>query len=111
MGVNAQKRKKKQGPVPTLEESLPKKFKADASSKPKKPENRVKSNGTEKSSKRKVVQERGKETVVDEPQDFGATKASLFDDEEEEEPINDLGAVDDDPMYLIRPDSSDVQGR
>src|SRR5271154_1990950 len=58
MGVNGQKRKKKQGPVPTLEESLPKKFKAGPTTKPKKQDSSkpaVKINGKEKrESKAKV---------------------------------------------------------
>jgi hypothetical protein len=43
MGVNGQKRKKKQGPV-SLEESLPKKFKSDKPAKSKKNENGAKIN-------------------------------------------------------------------
>jgi len=108
MGVNAQKRKKKQPPVPTLEESLPKKFKKDTAEKPKKPENGVKANGKGKHTKRKVaikaVAEEKVEEFPDEPQDFGATKASLFDDndrddyEGEEEVGDEVNGMDDDLM-------------
>jgi hypothetical protein len=88
MGVNGQKRKKKQGPVPSLEESLPKKFKSEKSVKPKKTENGVKPNGSAKLVSKKVnnakvivQQQPDDEEVVDGQQDFGATKASLFDDD------------------------------
>jgi hypothetical protein len=91
MGVNGQKRKKKQGPVPSLEESLPKKFKSEKSAKPKNTENGVKPNGSAKLVSKKVdnpkvkVQQRpDDEEVVDEQQDFGATKASLFDDDDDD---------------------------
>lgn len=94
MGVNAQKRKKKQGPVPSLEESLPKKFKSDKSVK-KKSENGVKSNVTRKLSSRSAPSKASKNVQVEEAeedfevvspveQDFGATKASLFDDDDDQ---------------------------
>jgi hypothetical protein len=95
MGVNAQKRKKKQGPVPSLEESLPKKFKSEKSVKRKKSENGVKSNVTRKLSPKPSAPKAGKSVHIEEPaedfeavtpveQDFGAAKASLFDDDEDQ---------------------------
>jgi hypothetical protein len=45
MGINGQKRKKKEGPVPSLEESLPKKFKSDKTVKAK-PEYGLKTKST-----------------------------------------------------------------
>jgi hypothetical protein len=103
MGVNAQKRKKKQGPVPTLEESLPKKFKSDKPTKSKKSENGVKENGKGNPSMRKAVAkataDEKVEDFADEPQDFGAAKASLFDDDDEEA-VGEFEGMDDVPMYL-----------
>jgi len=102
MGVNAQKRKKKQRPVPTLEESLPKRFKKDPAAKSKTSGNGVKANGKGKHAKRKVaIKAVAEEKVVefpDEPQDFGATKASLFDDEGEEEAGDEVNGMGDDLM-------------
>src|SRR5579859_6461751 len=97
MGINGQKRKKKQGPVPTLEESLPKKFKSDKPSKSKAKENGVKEAKKEQVRKEKKVrkqeppapvvefdseEEDVEEMSVEEDvsRDFSATKASLFDD-------------------------------
>ena len=116
MGVNAQKRKKKQGPVPTLEESLPKKFKKDTTAKSKKREDGAKANGKEKPAKRKIavkeVAEEKVEEFPDEPQDFGATKASLFDDDDDEygggeEAGDEVNGMDDERMWFPRdtPDS------
>lgn len=100
MGVNGQKRKKKQGPVPSLEESLPKKFKSEKYSKPKKTENGVKVNGSAKrESKRidkpKVDVREQEEEIVQDVQDFGAAKASLFDDDDEIEGDEFEGLEDD----------------
>jgi transcriptional/translational regulatory protein YebC/TACO1 len=125
MGVNGQKRKKKQPPVPSLEETLPKKFKSDKPAKPRKREDGVKirtkptSNGvTTKSSlkekklpkeeKRQIEDESEKENSVEE-HDFGATKASLFDDIEEEDDVEDEFAGIDN-MYLT-PNRELIQGR
>lgn len=90
MGVNGQKRKNKQGPVPSLEESLPKKFKSNKPVKAKKSQNGVKTNGSTKLSKSVTKRDNSpkvavEEDVVDERRDFGATKASLFDDDDEPE--------------------------
>jgi ribosomal RNA methyltransferase Nop2 len=102
MGINGQKRKKKQGPVPTLEESLPKKFKPDAR-KPKKldsTKNGAKVNRKEKREwKVNKVHEESVEEFEGKPGHFGTTKALLFDDEDEEEPIGDFGTGGDEPMY------------
>jgi hypothetical protein len=91
MGVNGQKRKKKQGPVPSLEESLPKKFKSDKPAKSKKNENGVKTNGSGKLSKFVTKKDNSpkvdiEEVVIDERR---ATKASLFDDDDDDEPEED----------------------
>jgi hypothetical protein len=98
MGINGQKRKKKQGPVPTLEESLPKKFKQDTTTKSKKHD--TKANGKE-NRERKVnkVSADIVEEFEDEPADFGATKALLFDGEDEDEPVGEFGSGGDEPMY------------
>ena len=98
MGVNGQKRKKKQGPVPSLEESLPKKFKSEKHVKPKKGEKPAKSNGlggakvgTKQNKRRVQVDAEEVEGVVGEAhrqplgeQDFGTTKNSLFDGSEDD---------------------------
>jgi len=95
MGVNGQKRKKKQGPVPSLEETLPKRFKSEKNVKPKKAENGAKTNGSAKPSSKKISKiatrqgEHIDEEIVDKEQDFGATKASLFDDDDEFEGLED----------------------
>jgi hypothetical protein len=105
MGVNAQKRKKKQGPVPSLEESLPKKFKSDNSVKKKKSENGTKSNATSKLSSKPPAPKPRKSVQTEEPeedfevnspieQDFGATKASLFDDDDDQ--ADELEGLDED---------------
>lgn len=108
MGVNGQKRKKKQGPVPSLEESLPKKFKSEKSVKPKKPENGVKPNGNVKLVSKKVdnpkvkvrQQPEEEEEVADEQRDFGATKASLFDDDDSGFEGDEFDGLEDDvDMY------------
>lgn len=96
MGVNGQKRKNKQGPVPSLEESLPKKFKA----KPKEQDstrNGVKVNGKEKHKWKAHKVHAG--SVEELEGDFGATKALLFDGEDQDEPIGDVGSVGDQSMY------------
>jgi hypothetical protein len=104
MGVNGQKRKKKQGPVPSLEESLPKKFKSDKSVvKRKKSANGVKSNGTAKTKSTAVAVEVHKveevDDIADEHQDFGAAKSSLFDDDEED--VDEFEGLEDEvDMYL-----------
>ena len=92
MGVNAQKRKKKQGPVPTLEESLPKKFKSDQPAKPKRTGNGVEKKPNAQKPVKKVG-ERRKDADDDddangfnenEERVFGTTKSSLFNDSEDE---------------------------
>ena len=114
MGVNGQKRKNKQGPVPTLEESLPKKFKTDKStkSKPKVKENgakEAKGDVVRKSQKPKVQEpapvvefdsseeemeeEEGSDTEMV-SRDFSATKASLFDDAEDL-PDDEFNGIED----------------
>jgi 25S rRNA (cytosine2870-C5)-methyltransferase len=85
MGVNAGKRKKKQGPVPTLEESLRKK--------PKRETNDDKKQGKKtdvptllKEKAEEPVGRVEEETLEEEGQQenlFVATKASLFDDDDE----------------------------
>jgi hypothetical protein len=105
MGVNGQKRKKKQGPVPSLEESLPKKFKAGPATKPKKQDSSktgAKVNGKEKrESKANKTDAESVNEFETEAEDFGVTKALLFDGEDqEEEPISDFGSGADEPMYL-----------
>lgn len=114
MGVNGQKRKNKQGPVPTLEESLPKKFKTDKSTKSKP---KVKVNGVKEakgdvvrklqkpkaqepapvvefdSSEEEMEQEDGSDTEMV-SQDFSATKASLFDDAEDL-PDDEFNGIED----------------
>src|SRR5579862_3190857 len=98
MGVNGRKRKNKQGPVPTLEESLPKKFKGDKTSKLKAKKNGVKTNGKEisrqKAKEQAVVEkpvvefdsdDEEEEGIVSDVvmEDFSKTKASLFDEAED----------------------------
>lgn len=114
MGVNGQKRKNKQGPVPTLEESLPKKFKTDKSTKSKP---KVKANGVKEakgdvvrklqkpkaqepapvvefdSSEEEMEQEDGSDTEMV-SRDFSATKASLFDDAEDL-PDDEFNGIED----------------
>ena len=95
MGVNGQKRKKKQGPVPSLEESLPKKFKSEKPVKSKKNENGVKANGSAKLSKTVTRSEDNpkveiEKEEVDERKAFGATKASLFDDDDDEQDADEF---------------------
>ena len=113
MGVNGQKRKKKQPPVPTLEESIPKKFKSEKPSQSKKKEenvkkatkptlNGLKSKAPKEEKVEKVETKRAEEEIEEnveeeEAPDFGATKASLFDDIEEEEDDEFEGLED---MYL-----------
>lgn len=88
MGINGQKRKNKQGPVPSLEESLPKKFKSAKYEKPvkgKKGENGVKkANGdavTKKPKKTDLTVDFDDE-ITSEEDNLQATKASLFDDDD-----------------------------
>jgi hypothetical protein len=88
MGINGQKRKNKQGPVPSLEESLPKKFKSAKYEKPlkgKKGENGVKkTNGdatVEKPKKAELTVDFDDDVSSDED-NVQATKASLFDDDD-----------------------------
>src|SRR5271168_4528825 len=108
MGINGQKRKNKQGPVPTLEESLPKKFKQDTTTKPKKQSStkkdfKVNGNETRESKATKV----SVEEFEDKAGDFGATKALLFDGEDEDsEPFSDVGSGGDEPMYCPTSHSS-----
>jgi hypothetical protein len=102
MGVNGQKRKNKQGPVPTLEESLPKKFKSSKITKSKKSENgletapaAVPKPGTIPSSTKSVLKttpsvDQSIDDNVEDERVFGKTKASLFDDDDEEV-VEDLG--------------------
>jgi hypothetical protein len=96
MGVNGQKRKNKQGPVPSLEESLPKKFKSSKFEKSKKSRNGVKTKVVAKPAKKPVEKPKAKiltpdpvEENGDDEREFGAAKASLFDDEDEEEDVFD----------------------
>ena len=113
MGVNGQKRKKKQGPVPSLEETLPKKFKSEKHSKPKKVENGVQktrkpvsANGVKTKAAQKVgkaltvehsrVEEESEGESENEVPDFSVTKASLFDDIEEEEDGDEFGGLEED---------------
>ena len=123
MGVNGQKRKNKQGPVPTLEESLRKKPRSDkSSSKSKGKENGTKGERVRKSQKGQAQKpapvvdfdespERLEEEEVEAVEegkgsdkevvsrDFSATKASLFDDAE------DLPGIEDgsEEMYPTPP--------
>lgn len=111
MGVNAQKRKKKQGPVPTLEESLPKRFKSDKSVKPKKHDGGEEANDTSKRTAKshpktstkvenpKPVSEEVN-ALVAEKDDFGTTKASLFDDDEDMIADEFQGLEDEVSMYF-----------
>jgi ribosomal RNA methyltransferase Nop2 len=96
MGVNGQKRKNKQGPVPSLEESLPKKFKSDKTAKAKKPEYglKVKTTTTPNSTAAKPAPKAPTNStriaeVVDlnaeDEQSFVTVKASLFDSEDDED--------------------------
>jgi hypothetical protein len=92
MGVNGQKRKNKQGPVPSLEESLPKKFKKDVPvKKPKKSENGVKAKRVKPREEKEVVAEEVAVEVApheesdDATPEFGVAKASLFGDIDEDE--------------------------
>jgi ribosomal RNA methyltransferase Nop2 len=96
MGVNGQKRKNKQGPVPSLEESLPKKFKSDKTAKAKKPEYglKVKTTTTPNSTAAKPAPKAPTNStriaeVVDlnaeDEESFVTVKASLFDSEDEED--------------------------
>src|SRR5262245_26958586 len=96
MGVNGQKRKKKQGPVPTLEETFPKKFKSDKPAKLKTQENE----GPRKPNKRPVSTKVDSNGVdEDEAPDLGVTKASLFDDIDEDE--DEFEGLEN--MCLLRP--------
>ena len=113
MGVNGQKRKKKQGPVPSLEESLPKKFKSDKASKPKKNENGIKTNGLGKAPKsqskepekvEKSKLESGEpedelDEILADTDDFVATKASLFESDDEENVDEFEGLQDEMDLY------------
>src|SRR5271154_7019232 len=96
MGINGQKRKKKQGPVPSLEESLPKKFKSDKTAKAKKPGYglKAKTSTTPNSTAAKPAPKAPTNStpiaeVVDhnaeDEQSFGTVKASLFDSEDDED--------------------------
>jgi 25S rRNA (cytosine2870-C5)-methyltransferase len=96
MGVNGQKRKKKQGPVPSLEESLPKKFKSDKTVKAKKAEHGVKTTTTPNPTLRKPTAKATPNPIplaekiehnVEEEQSFGTAKASLFDSEDDEDNV------------------------
>jgi hypothetical protein len=114
MGINGQKRKNKQGPVPTLEESLPKKFKSDRSSKVKVKETNGKGISKKEKGKERLVAEKpvvefdsdeqeegsGSEDVVME--DFSKTKASLFDDAEDL-PEDEFNAMDEEGEDLYLP--------
>jgi hypothetical protein len=98
MGVNGQKRKKKQGPVPSLEESLPKKFKSDKVTKAKKAEHSVKTTttpnptatkaaakATPKATPNSIPIAEKVEHNAENEQSFGTAKASLFDSEDGED--------------------------
>jgi hypothetical protein len=114
MGINGQKRKNKQGPVPTLEESLPKKFKSDKSSKVKVKETNGKGISKKEKGKDQSVAEKpvvefdsdeqeegsGSEDVVME--DFSKTKASLFDDAEDL-PEDEFNGMDEESEDLYLP--------
>ena len=90
MGAN--QRKKKQAPVPSLEETFPKRFKSDKGA-IKKNGTTEKSNGVKPSKETPAkVQPKPAQPVPEEPviedsleegQDFGATKAALFESDEE----------------------------
>ena len=101
MRVNREKRKKKQGPVPTLEETLPKKFKSSRHVKTEKHENSAKANGAKKSNPSAVnvesilPPEKPEKEVEESTKDFGATKASLFDDDDAEEEADEFEGLDD----------------
>ena len=110
MGVNGQKRKNKQGPVPTLEESLPKKFKSDKPSKFKAKKNGVKETNGKEISRQKIKEpavvekpvvefdsdEEEEEAIVGDVvmEDFSKTKASLFDDAEDL-PEDEFNGIDE----------------
>jgi hypothetical protein len=86
MGVNAGKRKNKQGPVPSLEESLHKKQKREPNVE-KRPSKKVKA---------PVVEREEVEKPIDEIEGvqadgiFGATKSSLFEDDDEGEDVDEF---------------------
>lgn len=116
MGINGQKRKNKQGPVPTLEESLPKKFKSDKTSKFK-----AKGNGLKETNGKGISRQKIKEPPVVEKsvvefnsddeeeeegiesdavmEDFSKTKASLFDDAEDL-PEDEFSGIDEESEDL-----------
>jgi hypothetical protein len=107
MGVNGQKRKKKQGPVPTLEESLPKKLKREKAIKEKKNKDGLGKRPSSKSPSQKVDEPKvNVEALEDETrgdaednQAFEATKAFLFDDDEEEQDKFDALEIEN-SMYV-----------
>jgi hypothetical protein len=110
MGVNGQKRKKKQKAVPSLEETLPKKFKSGNGTKKETAENYSKTKGAPKlatslnghgSTSIPVEQQNnGLNENVDVDVGFQVTKASLFDDEDEE--VDEFDMLNDDAdMYAL----------
>jgi len=105
MGINGQKRKKKQGPVPSLEESLHKKFKSDKATKEQKPEYRLDTTRTPNSTATKPAANETTnptpiaEIIAEDEQSFGTAKASLFDSEDEEDDedgLDEFQELDDD---------------
>ena len=98
MGVNGQKRKKKQGPVPSLEETLPKKFKSEKIAKSKNAGTSVKrAVGSKKVGEKGTKKAISVEVVNDKLEDgefFGAARASLFDDDEVEETFDEFEGLD-----------------
>jgi ribosomal RNA methyltransferase Nop2 len=135
MGVNGQKRKNKQGPVPTLEESLRKKPRSDKpSSKGKAKENGTKGDRVRKSQKGQAQKpapvidfdespegQEEEEMAVEEgkgsdkevvSRDFSATKASLFDDAEDL-PEDEFTGIEDgsEEMYPTTPAANSAKCR
>ena len=90
MGVN--QRKNKQAPVPTLEETFPKRFKSDKGVVPKKNGALVKSDVTKAGKVKLLSKNKPSVSIPEEPAveyqdqgtEFGATKARLFESDEEE---------------------------
>ena len=85
MGVNGQKRKKKQGSVPTLEESVQKKLKRSKTTTAKFSEKGPETITAAPKPLLEQYQELGGDDNVEDRQVFGKTKALLFDDNEDKE--------------------------